>query len=90
MNKHNHLEKHTCQRVHARHTPVHVTRDRQKFNSKEGEHSFALPICKLLGPTLDTESESLGIGSRNLHFQQAAQVMLVHKEVPQLSRSRNL
>ena len=27
MNKHNHLEKNTCQRVHARHTPVHVTRD---------------------------------------------------------------
>ena len=33
MNKHNHLEKNTCQRVHARHTPVHVTRDRQKFKS---------------------------------------------------------
>lgn len=30
MNKHNHLEKNTCQRVHARHTPVHLTRDKDR------------------------------------------------------------
>lgn len=24
VNKHNHMEKNTCQRVHARHSPVHM------------------------------------------------------------------
>ena len=40
--------------------------------------------------TPDTESASLRARSRNLHFQQASQAILVHKEVPEPFSSRNV